>query len=86
MSEVVTLGETMAVTMVIGNNVYIGPNLFHSADTLASRIAASLGEAADLQLAGLFELALILFLISVVLNAVARLLVWTISRGSPQVA
>ncbi|HEY8282821.1 MAG TPA: phosphate ABC transporter permease subunit PstC [Chloroflexota bacterium] len=79
------VGETIAVTMVIGNNVYIGPNLFHGADTLASRIAASLGEAADLQLAGLFELALILFLVSVALNALARLLVWSISHGSGQV-
>jgi len=79
------VGETIAVTMVIGNNVYIGPNLFHGADTLASRIAASLGEAADLQLAGLFELALILFLVSVALNAFARLLVWSVSRGSGQV-
>jgi phosphate transport system permease protein len=79
------VGETIAVTMVIGNNVYIGPNLFHGADTLASRIAASLGEAADLQLAGLFELALILFLLSVLLNSLARLLVWSVSRGSGQV-
>jgi phosphate transport system permease protein len=76
------VGETLAVTMVIGNAGYAGPNLFHSADTLASKIANNLGEATDVELSALFELGLILLLVSVALNAMARLLVWSVSRGS----
>ena len=80
------VGETMAATMVIGNFGYVGPNLFHSADTLASKIANNLGEASDLELGALFELGLILLLVSVLLNVLARLLVWSVSRGSAEVA
>jgi phosphate transport system permease protein len=80
------VGETMAVTMIIGNAGYIGTNLLHSGDTLASKIANNLGDAADLELSALFELGLILLLVSVLLNVLARLLVWSVSRGSPQVA
>lgn len=80
------VGETIAVTMVIGNAPYVGPNLFHNADTLASKIANNMGEATGLELSALFELGLILFLVSVALNAMARLLVWSISRGSAQVS
>ncbi|MDB5057033.1 MAG: phosphate transporter, inner rane subunit PstC [Chloroflexi bacterium] len=78
------VGETLAATMVIGNSPYFGPNLFRSADTLASKIANNLSEATGLQLAALFELGLILLLVSVVLNVLARLLVWSVSRGSAQ--
>ncbi len=80
------VGETLAVTMVIGNANYIGPNLFHSGDTLASKIANNLGEASDLELSALFELGLILLFVSILLNVLARLLVWSVSRGSAAVA
>jgi phosphate transport system permease protein len=80
------VGETMAVTMVIGNASYVGLNFFSSADTLASRIANNVGDAGPLELSALFELGLILFFVSVALNVVARLLVWTVSRGSAAVA
>lgn len=80
------VGETIAATMVIGNQIYIGPNLLAGADTLASRIANNFGEASDpLYKSALFELGLILFLVSLGLNALARLLVWSVSRGSAQV-
>jgi phosphate transport system permease protein len=80
------VGETMAVTMVIGNAAYFGPNLFHSGDTLASKIANNLSEASNLELSALFELGLILLLVSILLNALARMLVWSVSRGKPQAA
>ena len=81
------VGETIAATMVVGNQVYLGSNLLAGGDTLASRIANQFGEASDsLYKSALFELGLILFLLSLALNAMARLLVWSVSRGSAQVA
>lgn len=80
------VGETIAATMVIGNAAHIGPNLLSSGDTLASKIANNFGDASDLARSALFELGLILFLLSVALNAAARLLVWSVSRGSAKVA
>jgi phosphate transport system permease protein len=70
------LGETMAVTMVIGNRGTIGPSLFALGDTMASVIANQFAEAADaLQTAALIEIGLILFGITVLLNLGARILV-----------
>ena len=81
------VGETIAATMVIGDQTYLGSNLLAGGDTLASRIANQFGEASDsLYKSALFELGLILFLLSLALNAMARLLVWSVSRGSAQVA
>jgi phosphate transport system permease protein len=80
------VGETIAATMVIGNASYIGPNLLSSGDTLASKIANNFSDASDLARSALFELGLILLLLSVALNVLARLLVWSVSRGSGQVA
>lgn len=75
------VGETMAVTMLIGNGRGIGPSLFAISDTLASVIANQFAEAAPgLNTAALLELGLILFGLSVLLNALARLLVWTVAR------
>ncbi len=79
------VGETIAATMVIGNFAYVGSNLFHSADTLASKIANSLGDATGLELSALFELGMILLLVSVLLNVLARLLVWSVSHGAAEV-
>lgn len=76
------VGETMAVTMVIGNRPDISACLFNPAYTLASLIANEFTEATyDLYVSVLIELGLVLFGITLVLNAIARLLVWRASRG-----
>jgi phosphate transport system permease protein len=77
------LGETMAVTMVIGNHPDISKNLFNPAHTLASVIANEFSEATgDLYLSALIEIGLALFLVTIVVNAIARLLVWAVTRGN----
>jgi phosphate transport system permease protein len=75
------LGETMAVTMVIGNRPQISPSLFEPSYTIASAIANEFTEATgDLYLSALVELGLILFLVTFVVNGIARLLVWNVTR------
>src|SRR5215831_10322702 len=77
-------GETMAVTMVIGNRPQIVKSLFAPGYTLASVIANEFTEAVgDMHLSVLTEAALILFAITLVVNAIAGLLVWSITRGAP---
>ena len=77
------LGETMAVTMLIGNRHDIGFSLFAPGYTMAAAIANEFSEATtDLYLAALFEVGLILFVITVIVNAGARLLVWRVARGA----
>jgi len=71
------LGETMAVTMVIGNRPEISASLFAPGYTMASVIANEFAEAtSDVYLAALIEVALALFVVTVLVNAIARLLVW----------
>jgi phosphate transport system permease protein len=78
------LGETMAVTMVIGNHPNIGKSLFAPANTLASVIAGEFSEAtSDLYLSALIEIGLALFLVTIVVNAIARLMVWAVTRNAP---
>jgi len=78
------LGETMAVTMVIGNTPQIAKSLFAPAYTMASVMANEFTEATDnLYLSALVHIALGLFLVTIVVNALARLLVWTVTRGTP---
>ena len=78
------LGETMAVTMVIGNHPEIPHSLFAPGYTLASVIANEFAEATgDLYLSALIEIGLALFLVTIVVNAVARLMVWAVTRGAP---
>jgi phosphate transport system permease protein len=75
------LGETMAVTMVIGNRPEISLSLFAPSYTIASAIANEFTEATgDLYLSALVELGLILFLVTFVVNGIARLLVWNVTR------
>jgi phosphate transport system permease protein len=75
------IGETMAVTMVIGNRAHISASLFDSSYTIASAIANEFTEATqDLYLSALVELGLILFLVTFVVNAIARILVWNVTR------
>ena len=78
------LGETMAVTMVIGNVVTISPSLFSPGYSIAAVIANEFTEATgDLYLQSLIELGLVLFLLTFILNGLARLLiVATSQRGS----
>jgi phosphate transport system permease protein len=78
------LGETMAVTMVIGNSAQIAKSLFAPGYTMAAVIANEFSEATgDLYLSALIEIGLALFLVTIVVNILARLLVWTVTRGTP---
>jgi phosphate transport system permease protein len=78
------LGETMAVTMVIGNRPEIAKSLFAPGYSMASVIANEFSEASDdLYLSALVEIGLALFLVTIVVNALARLLVWAVTRGTP---
>jgi phosphate transport system permease protein len=71
------LGETMAVTMVIGNRPEISASIFAPAYTLASVIANEFAEASsDVYLSALVELGIILLLITMIVNGLARLLIW----------
>ena len=75
------LGETMAVTMLIGNNPRISLSLFAPQYTMAAVIANEFTEAADpLYLDALVEIGLVLFLITVAINALSRVLVWRVGR------
>ena len=77
------VGETMAVTMVIGNRPEISASLFEPSYTIASVLANEFTEATgDIYLSALIELGLILFLVTFVINAAARLLVWSVTRGT----
>jgi phosphate transport system permease protein len=77
------VGETMAVTMVIGNRPHISVSLFEPSYTIASVIANEFTEATgDLYLSALVELGLVLFLVTFVINGAARLLVWSVTRGT----
>ncbi|HEY7120867.1 MAG TPA: phosphate ABC transporter permease subunit PstC [Tepidisphaeraceae bacterium] len=69
------LGETMAVTMVIGNDTRIGYSVFGKGYSIASIIANEYGEADGLKLSALMLLAFILFVITLTVNLLARLLV-----------
>jgi phosphate transport system permease protein len=76
------LGETMAVTMVIGNRAEISASLFAPGYTMASLIANQFSEATnDLHLSALMAVGAILFVITLIVNAAARWLVWSVSRN-----
>ena len=75
------LGETMAVTMVIGNNPQVSASLFAPQYTMAAVIANEFTEAADdLYLSALVEIGLVLFIITLVVNSLSRLLIWSMAR------
>src|SRR5689334_10131650 len=77
------LGETMAVTMLIGNRHDIGLSVLSPAYTMAAAIANEFSEATtNLYLSALFEVALLLFVITVFVNALARLMIWRVARGT----
>jgi phosphate transport system permease protein len=78
------LGETMAVAMVIGSSPTISRSLLAPASTMASVIANEFAEASDdTYRSALIEIGLALFLVTIVVNIFARLLVWAVTRGAP---
>jgi len=75
------LGETMAVTMVIGNNPKVALSLFAPQYTMAAVVANEFAEAADkLYLSALVEIGLVLFIITLIINSFSRLLIWSMAR------
>jgi len=81
------LGETMAVTMVIGNNPQVSLSLFAPQYTMSAVIANEFTEATDaLYLSALIEIGLVLFIITPLVNALSRGLIWSMSRRTPSKA
>jgi phosphate transport system permease protein len=81
------LGETMAVTMVIGNNPKVSLSLFAPQYTMAAVVANEFAEAADaLYLSALVEIGLVLFIMTLVINSMSRLLIWSMARTETIVA
>jgi phosphate transport system permease protein len=77
------LGETMAVTMVIGNSPQISASLYVPQYTMAAVIANEFAEAVnDLHRYSLIEIGLVLFILTLVVNALSRLLIWAMARSS----
>jgi len=76
------LGETMAVTMVIGNKPEIATSLFAPGYTLASVIANEFGDAGDLYLQSLFEIGLVLFCVTIIVNLLAQLVLKTFAGAT----
>ena len=75
------LGETMAVTMVIGNNPQISLSLFAPQYTMAAVLANEFAEAAeDLYLHALVEIGLVLFVITLIVNVISRAFIWSMGR------
>jgi phosphate transport system permease protein len=75
------LGETMAVTMVIGNNPQVSWSLFAPQYTMAAVLANEFAEATDdLYLHALMEIGLVLFIITLIVNAISRLFIWSMGR------
>jgi phosphate transport system permease protein len=81
------LGETMAVTMVIGNNPQVSLSLFAPQYTMAAVIANEFTEAGgDLHLHALVEIGLVLFIVTIAVNALSRLLLWRVGDKAAAVA
>ena len=77
------LGETMAVTMLIGNRPEISASLFAPGYTMASLIANEFTEAtSDAHLSALMAVGAVLFAVTLIVNGLARWLVWRVTRGS----
>jgi len=74
------MGETMAVTMVIGNRPTVSFSVFDPGYTMASVIANEFTEAtSDMYISALIEIALILFVMTIIVNMLARILVWSVT-------
>ena len=78
------LGETMAVTMVIGNTPEVHKSILANGASMAAVIANEYAEAtSDIHRAALTEIGLALFVVTIIVNTLARLLVWAVTRGAP---
>jgi phosphate transport system permease protein len=78
------LGETIAVTMVIGNNLDLSASILHPGYTMASIIANEFSEATyELYTQSLIQIGLVLFALTLALNVIARFLVWRVARRTP---
>jgi phosphate transport system permease protein len=78
------LGETMAVTMVIGNTPEIHRSLLSNGSSMASVIANEFTEAVnDVHRTALIEIGLALFIVTIIVNGLAQILVWAVTRGTP---
>jgi phosphate transport system permease protein len=74
----------MAVTMVIGNSPEIHRSLLSNGSTMSSVIANEFTEAVgDMHLSALIEIGLALFIVTIIVNAIARILVWMVTHGTP---
>ncbi len=81
------LGETMAVTMVIGNTPEIHRSLLSNGSSMSAVIANEFTEAlGDMHVSALIEIGLVLFVVTIIVNALARLMVWAVTRGAPSQA
>ncbi len=79
------LGETMAVTMVIGNNPQVSASLFAPQYTMAAVLANEFAEASgELYVHALIEIGLVLFIITLIVNLLSRTLIWSMGRGERQ--
>jgi phosphate transport system permease protein len=79
------LGETMAVTMVIGNTPQISASLYAPQYSMAAVLANEFAEAADdLYLHALVEIGLVLFIITLIINGISRAFIWSLGRQRPQ--
>jgi phosphate transport system permease protein len=75
------LGETMAVTMVIGNNAKVSLSLLAPQHTMAAVLANEFSEAdTNLYLSALIEIGLVLFIMTLIINSLSRLLIWSMAR------
>ena len=75
------LGETMAVTMVIGNNPQISLSLYAPQYTMAAVLANEFAEAtSDLYVHALVEIGLVLFIVTLIINFISRMLIWSMGR------
>jgi phosphate transport system permease protein len=78
------LGETMAVSMVIGNTPAIHKSLLSNGTSMAAVIANEFAEAvSDMHRSALIEIGLALFIVTIIVNALAQVLVWAVTRGAP---
>jgi phosphate transport system permease protein len=81
------LGETMAVAMVIGATPEIHRSLFANGSSMATVIANEYAEAVgDMHLSALTEIGLALFIVTIIVNALAQVLIWAVTRGTPRQA
>ena len=79
------LGETMAVTMVIGNSPQITASLFAPQYTMAAVLANEFAEASgDLYLHALVEIGLVLFIITLIINVISRMFIWSMGAQRPR--